>query len=233
MRLVEGVGALASEGANVTGATVREGELEAGSHELLDVRALDVLGLLNLGDLENVDRGETSTVAGSHVLVERLGGLSAGERAELLVHVVGTRSRVVSEPDSEVLDLEGLLLVNLLVLMQRGERESVLLCFVTDGSEDLDMSQEIQEAVLVALYGKSPRHPSALLPCAPCHAYPILSPDLQCNFSTASTRSSIMAVHLVETGPSSYFCNPWCALTMFILHCVHASAVSLCDIQVG
>lgn len=32
---------------------------------------------------------------------------------DLLTHVVGTRSRVVSEPDSEVLDLERLLLVDL------------------------------------------------------------------------------------------------------------------------
>lgn len=113
MRLVEGVGALASESADVTGATVRKGELETRGHELLDVRALDVLGLLNLGDLKNVDRGETSTVTGSHVLVERLGGLSTRKSTELLVHVVGTRSRVVSEPDGEVLDLEGLLLVDL------------------------------------------------------------------------------------------------------------------------
>lgn len=113
MRLVEGVGALAGENADVTGATMRKGELETRGHELLDVRALDVLGLLNLGDLEDVDRGETSTVAGSHVLVERLGGLSAGKSAELLVHVVSTGSRVVSEPNGEVLDLQGLLLVDL------------------------------------------------------------------------------------------------------------------------
>lgn len=119
-RLVEGVGALAGEGADVTGATVRKGELETRSHELLDVRTLDILGLLDLGDLENVDRGETGTVAGSHVLVERLGGLGARKRTELLVHVVGTRARVVSEPDSEVLDLEGLLLVDLLGCNQDG-----------------------------------------------------------------------------------------------------------------
>ena len=128
MRLVESVGSLAGEGTNVTGATVRERELEARGHELLDVRALDVLGLLDLGNLENVDRGETSTVTGSHVLVERLGGLSTGERTELLVHVVGSGSRVVSEPDSEVLDLEGLLLVDLFGCngWKEGRRGSVL-----------------------------------------------------------------------------------------------------------
>lgn len=127
MRLVEGVGALAGESANVAGATVGEGELETGGHELLHVRALDVLVLLDLGDLEDVDRGETGTVAGGHVLVERLSGLGTGECAELLVHVVGTRARVVSEPDGEVLDLEGLLLVDLWMVELMKSGRSVLL----------------------------------------------------------------------------------------------------------
>lgn len=60
-----------------------------------------------------VDGTEASTVAGSHVLVESLNGLSAGHLTELLVHVVGTGARVVAEPDTEVLDLEGALLGNL------------------------------------------------------------------------------------------------------------------------
>ena len=61
----------------------------------------------------DVDRPEACTVAGSHVLVERLDSVGAGELTELLVHVVGSRAGVVSEPDTEVLDLQGLLLVNL------------------------------------------------------------------------------------------------------------------------
>ena len=60
-----------------------------------------------------MDRPETSTVAGSHVLVERLDSVGAGELTELLVHVVGSRAGVVSEPDTEVLDLQRLLLVDL------------------------------------------------------------------------------------------------------------------------
>ena len=111
--LVEGVGALTGKGTNVTRATVRQRELETRSHELLDVRTLDILTLLNLGDLENVDRGETRTVTSGHVLVQRLGGLGARKRTELLVHVVGTRPRVVAEPDTEVLNLQGLLFVDL------------------------------------------------------------------------------------------------------------------------
>ena len=60
-----------------------------------------------------MDRPETCTVASSHVLVEGLDGISTRELTELLVHVVGARTRVITEPDTKVLDLQGLLLVNL------------------------------------------------------------------------------------------------------------------------
>jgi hypothetical protein len=46
-------------------------------------------------------------------LVERIDGLCPGHLAVLLVHVVGTRARVVADPDTEVLDLLGSLLVDL------------------------------------------------------------------------------------------------------------------------
>ncbi len=52
-----------------------------------------------------MDRAETGTVTGSHVLVESLDGLSAGHLTELLVHVVGTGTRIVTDPDTKVLDL--------------------------------------------------------------------------------------------------------------------------------
>ena len=60
-----------------------------------------------------MNRPEAGTVAGSHVLVEGLDGICTREFTELLVHVVGTRPRVVAEPDTKVLDLQGLLLVDL------------------------------------------------------------------------------------------------------------------------
>jgi hypothetical protein len=60
-----------------------------------------------------VDGSEAGTVAGGHVLVEGVDGLSAGHLTVLLVHVVGTRAGVVTDPDSEVLDLGGSLLVDL------------------------------------------------------------------------------------------------------------------------
>jgi hypothetical protein len=52
-------------------------------------------------------------VAGSHVRVAGLDGGVAGQLAVLLVHVVGARAGIVTDPDTEVLDLKGLLLVDL------------------------------------------------------------------------------------------------------------------------
>ena len=60
-----------------------------------------------------VNGPEASAVAGSHVLVQSLDGLGAAHLTELLVHVVGTGARVVADPDTEVLDLEGTLLGDL------------------------------------------------------------------------------------------------------------------------
>ena len=37
-----------------------------------------------------VDRPETGTVTGSHVLIERVDGISSGQLSEFLVHVVGS-----------------------------------------------------------------------------------------------------------------------------------------------
>ena len=60
-----------------------------------------------------MDRPETRTVTSGHILVEGLDGVRTAELTELLVHVVGTATGVVTDPDTEVLDLQGLLLVNL------------------------------------------------------------------------------------------------------------------------
>lgn len=60
-----------------------------------------------------MDGPEAGTVAGSHVLVERLDGVGAAHLTVLLVHVVGAGTRVVSDPDTEVLDLERVLLLDL------------------------------------------------------------------------------------------------------------------------
>jgi len=62
-----------------------------------------------------VDRAETGTVPSSHVLVHALDSIGASELTVLLVHVVGAGARVVTDPDTEVLDLEGVLLVDLII----------------------------------------------------------------------------------------------------------------------
>ena len=60
-----------------------------------------------------MDGPEAGTMAGSHVLVEGLDGIRSTELTELLVHVVCSGTRVIPKPDAEVLDLQGLLLVDL------------------------------------------------------------------------------------------------------------------------
>jgi len=58
----------------------------------------------------HVNRPEPGAVAGRHIGVEGLDSGNSGRLAVLLVHVVGTRSRIIPDPDTEILDLEGPLL---------------------------------------------------------------------------------------------------------------------------
>ena len=48
-----------------------------------------------------------------HILVEAFNGIRARELTVLFVHVVCTRARVITDPDTEVLDLQWLLFVDL------------------------------------------------------------------------------------------------------------------------
>jgi hypothetical protein len=73
-----------------------------------------------------VDGPEAGTVAGSHVLVEGVDSRSTGHLTVLLVHVVSAGAGVVTDPDSEVLDLGGALLVDL-SLTQISHQSAVLL----------------------------------------------------------------------------------------------------------
>ena len=92
---------------------MRERELKTRNKKLLNVLALDVLSLLNLNDLENVNRSKSGSVTGSHILVKSINGRGTGELTVLLVHVVSTGTRVVTDPDTKVLNLVGSLLVDL------------------------------------------------------------------------------------------------------------------------
>jgi hypothetical protein len=97
---------------------------------LLDVWSADGVEVCDFDDLEDlaellvlvyqqscrstyVDGPETSTMSGGHILVQRLNSISSCHFPVLLVHVVGAGARVVSNPDTEVLDLERALLVDL------------------------------------------------------------------------------------------------------------------------
>ena len=52
-----------------------------------------------------MDGPESGTVPGSHILIEALDGICTCELAIFLVHVVCPRAGIVTEPDTEVLDL--------------------------------------------------------------------------------------------------------------------------------
>lgn len=75
-----------------------------------------------------VDGSEASAVASGHVGVQGLDGVGARHLTVLLVHVVGAGARVVADPDAEVLDLLGVLLVELrlFVRSERGEEGKIL-----------------------------------------------------------------------------------------------------------
>jgi len=113
--LVEGAWPLGGKdlAADTGGETVGKRELEFWGEELLDVWALDIVGLLDHGDPEDVNRSESSTVTGCHVLVQGLNGSGSGKFPILLVHVVGAGARVISDPDTEILHLKRPLLNNL------------------------------------------------------------------------------------------------------------------------
>lgn len=77
-------------------------------------------------------------MAGGHVLVHGLDSLASRHLAVLLVHVVGAGARVVADPDAEVLDLQG---VGLVDLVQADDLAVGLL-------DLLELHQEVPEAGL-------------------------------------------------------------------------------------
>lgn len=80
-------------------------ELQVLGQELLDVLTLDILGLFKLNNLQDVDRSKSGSVTSGQILVHGLNGTNSGDVSELLVQVVGTRSGVVTDPDTKVLNL--------------------------------------------------------------------------------------------------------------------------------
>jgi hypothetical protein len=60
-----------------------------------------------------MDGPEPRTMPSSHILIETLDGIRARELTVLLVHIMCTGTRVVADPNAEVLDLQRLLFVDL------------------------------------------------------------------------------------------------------------------------
>lgn len=107
LRLVEGGGSLV--GVQLVGLldSVGQGELEVLGQELSDVLSLDVGVLGQELDLQDVDRSKSSSVTSSQVLVHGGDGTDSGHISVFLVHVVDTRSGLVSDPDTKGLDSGG------------------------------------------------------------------------------------------------------------------------------
>ena len=85
--------------------SVWQWELQVLGQVLLDVLSLDVVSLFQFNDLQDVDRSKSSSVSSSQVLVHGFNGTDSGNISVFFVHVVDTRSGVVSDPDTEGLDL--------------------------------------------------------------------------------------------------------------------------------
>ena len=120
---------------------VRQRKFEVLGDELLDVRTLNEVGVGDFNDFEDlwvvlanvfslhsprvlsrpanilvqtyVNAPKPRTVLRCHILVHGLDSCRSAHLPIFLVHVVCAGSRIVSKPDTEVLDLEGALLVNL------------------------------------------------------------------------------------------------------------------------
>ena len=97
---------------------MRQWELQSRFNQLLHVRTLNI-GSLDLGNANNLDGLEASTMARSHFLVTRSDGSNTAGVTILLVHVVRAGTRVVSKPDAKILDHGGVLLKDLNALKIR------------------------------------------------------------------------------------------------------------------
>ena len=81
-------------------------------HVLVSVHDVLVSSQVLIGHhsgLDDLDRSVTSTVGTSHLRIALLDSTNQRGVAVLLVHVVSTRARVVTQPDSVVLHLAALL----------------------------------------------------------------------------------------------------------------------------
>ena len=64
--------------------------------------------LLGVGnaDVTHMNRPETGSMSGSHVLIQSLNGICSRHLPVLLVHIVRAGAGIVSDPDTKVLNLQ-------------------------------------------------------------------------------------------------------------------------------
>jgi len=112
-------------------------EFDGGIVELLDVwaSAFVIFNFLHSDDLDGVS---TCTMAGSHITVALSDSCRDSQITVLAVHVVSSRAGVITKPDTEVLDLQWGLLMNLL------DADNFTSCFL----EFTQLTQEIPETGL-------------------------------------------------------------------------------------
>lgn len=90
---------------------VRERELDLGVMELFDGWSATFVGCdhLHLHDLDGVSAG---TMPGTHVTIALSDGSRCGQVSVLAVHVMGSTTGVITQPDAEVFHLERGFLMN-------------------------------------------------------------------------------------------------------------------------
>ena len=131
-----------------TVAAVRESELQIlmSVHDVLV--SLQIL-IGNHGGLDDLNRTITSTVSSSHLLIALLHSSEQSRITVLLVHVVSSGTRVVSQPDSVVLHLSASL-VNL-----RKSAIQVTVAYLVDSknltSSVLHLLQSVHEIPIAGL----------------------------------------------------------------------------------
>ena len=91
---------------------MRQRERKFWLQELFDIRSLDIL-CSYFSNFDDMDRMETSSVLSSKILVTSDDSIGTGQFTIFLVHVVGTRSGVITNPDTKVFNLCRFFLVNL------------------------------------------------------------------------------------------------------------------------
>lgn len=92
--------------------TVGKRELDLGLGELHSIHTLQILGSYS-GCSDDLDGSRTSAVTTSHFVVKLRDGTRQGNISVFSVHIVCTRSRGITKPDTIVLDNSVVLFHNL------------------------------------------------------------------------------------------------------------------------